>query len=93
MSPGIPAVGYSDWAARWVTFENTLNVSVLACAGSSLLLGLSSSCCEWGLFVAVRASHGSGFSCGSSTSSGVLGLSVCDSRALGHRFSSCGALV
>ena len=58
-----------------------------------------SSCGEWGLlFVAVRASHCSGFSCCGARALGTRAsvvaarrLSICGLRAVEHRLSSCGA--
>ena len=52
---------------------------IFGCAGSSLVHGLFSRCCEWGLLSScgAQASHCGGFSCGA--------------QALGHgAFSSCG---
>ena len=60
---------------------------------SSLLWGLFSSCCEWGLLTScsLLASHHGGFTCCGAQGLGFVGFCTCSSRALYHRFSSCGA--
>ena len=73
---------------------------IYGCAGSSLLHGLFSSCCEraLGLFSScrVQASHCSGFSCHGAWARGAQavvvaahGLSSCGSWVLEHRLNSC----
>ena len=49
----------------FVFFLTFIYVLIFGCAGSSLLLGLFSSCREWGLLSSccVQASHCSGLSC------------------------------
>ena len=75
---------------------------IYGCAGSSLLQGLFSSCCEQalGLFSScrVRASHCSGLSCCGAGSLGAQAAVVaarglsCGSRVLEHRLNSRGTL-
>ena len=63
----------------------------LAALGLRCCTRAFSSCSEWGLlFVAVRGSHCSGFSCCGARALGA-GFSSCSSRALERRLSSCGA--
>ena len=63
---------------------------ISGCAVSLLLCGLFCSCGEQGPLSSCSASHCSGFSgCGARVLE-CLGFSNCDSRAPGHRLSSCG---
>ena len=76
-------------------------IFIFGCVGSSLLRVGFSLVAESGatLRCGAQASHCGGFSCGAwalGTRASVVvahGLSSCGTRALGHRFSSCGAQV
>ena len=72
---------------------------IFGCAGSSLLPGLFSSCCEWGLLSSCGAwaSYGCGFSCCRARLQGMWasavaahGLSSGGSWTLEHRLNICG---
>ena len=72
---------------------------IFGCAESLLLHGLFSGCSEWGLLssCSLWASHCGGFSFGGAQALGIsgsagaaYGLCSCSSRALEHRFNSCG---
>ena len=67
-------------------------VCISGCTGFPLLLGLFSSCGEWGYLSSccVQASHCSGFSCCEAQALGCTGFSGCGSRALEDSLHSCG---
>ena len=73
-------------------FIKLINVFIYGCAGSSLLLGLFSSCNEQGFLSSCGAQvyHCGGFSCCGARALEHLGFSSGSSRVLGHKFSSCG---
>ena len=60
----------------WKCFLNFIYLFIFGCAGSSLLLGLCSSCSELGVLSSydVQASHCSGFSCCEARARGLNGL-------------------
>ena len=73
-------------------FSNLINLFVFGCAGSSLLCGLFSSCCERALLASCGAwaSDCCGFSCRRARALGHVGFSSFHSQALEHKLSSCG---
>ena len=73
-----------------VSFLFSLNLFIFACAGSSLLCGLSSSCGEQGLLSSCHtwASHCGGSSCCGARALGHMGFGSCGPQALKHRLNS-----
>ena len=73
-------------------FIKLINVFIYGYAGSSLLLGLFSSCNEQGLFSRCGAQvyHCGGFSCCGARAREHVGCSSGSSQVLGREFSGCG---
>ena len=77
----------------YFSFFGELSIFALGHAGSSLLLGLFSSCGELTLQLQCRGRSSRWIACCRAQALGLLGFSGCGSRALEHKSNSCGARI